>query len=778
MPAAHRRFAALHHAARLARVGRARSAPAAAILLGDLCLSWADELLVDLAGSRPPTLRRGQAGLRRDAHRADGRAVPRPARAGADGRRLGPTRAMPAGASATRARSTPSSARCTSAPRWPAGAPDAVGAYSRLRPAARRGVPAARRRPRRVRRPGRDRQAGRRRPARGQAHRAGRHALERPRRRRRRRVLRAHLGDPGLDARGVDALREVISTTGALAQVEDADRRPDRPGAGPRWHGRSRRSRPSRRAIGAGRARARGHRRARSDAAPVRTVTGPTDHVVVVGAGLAGLSAALRLAGAGRQVTVLEREPRARRPRRAARADGGLPVRHRPDRADHARPHRRRASPPSARSSTTGSTCMPVDPAVPRRSSPTARMLDVHSDVDAMAAEIARVCGRAGGRRATAATSTSSRSSTATRCSDFIDRNIDSPLDLLTPRPRPARGDRRLPQAGAEGRPVPHGPAHASGSSRSSRCTPGCRRTTRSRIYAVIAYMDSVAGVFFPRGGMHARARGAGRRGGKHGVDVPLRHARSTRVETVRATRRRRCITADGERIAADAVVLNPDLPVAYRDLLGREPWSVRRLRYSPSCFLLLAGSTAHVLPDARTTTSTSAAPGDGVFDELIDEGRLMTRPVAAGHQPDPLRPVARARRAAGLLRAVPDAEPRRATSTGARGARATATRCVRTLEQRGYVGFGDGDRGRARSRRRWTGQARGMERGHAVRGRAHVRPDRAVPAAATCWGDNVVFAGSGTAPGVGVPMVLVCGRLAAERVTGTDPAYRSRAWR
>ena len=37
-------------------------------------------------------------------------------------------------------------------------------------------------------------------------------------------------------------------------------------------------------------------------------VTGPTDHVVVVGAGLAGLSAALRLAGAGRKVTVVERE--------------------------------------------------------------------------------------------------------------------------------------------------------------------------------------------------------------------------------------------------------------------------------------------------------------------------------------------------------------------------------------------------------------------------------------------------------------------------------------
>ena len=40
----------------------------------------------------------------------------------------------------------------------------------------------------------------------------------------------------------------------------------------------------------------------------VRTVEGPTGHVVVVGAGLAGLSAAMRLAGAGREVTVVERE--------------------------------------------------------------------------------------------------------------------------------------------------------------------------------------------------------------------------------------------------------------------------------------------------------------------------------------------------------------------------------------------------------------------------------------------------------------------------------------
>ena len=39
----------------------------------------------------------------------------------------------------------------------------------------------------------------------------------------------------------------------------------------------------------------------------MRTVAGRTDRVVVVGAGLAGLAAALHLAGRGRVVTVVER---------------------------------------------------------------------------------------------------------------------------------------------------------------------------------------------------------------------------------------------------------------------------------------------------------------------------------------------------------------------------------------------------------------------------------------------------------------------------------------
>ena len=60
------------------------------------------------------------------------------------------------------------------------------------------------------------------------------------------------------------------------------------------------------------------------------------------------------------------------------------------------------------------------------------------------------------------------------------------------------------------------------------------------------------------------------------------------------------------------------------------------------------------------------------------------------------------------------------------------------------------------------------MERGapfaasHTFRQTGPFRPSNLAPGLA-----NVVFAGSGTTPGVGVPMVLVSGRLAAERIVG-----------
>jgi phytoene desaturase len=101
----------------------------------------------------------------------------------------------------------------------------------------------------------------------------------------------------------------------------------------------------------------------------------------------------------------------------------------------------------------------------------------------------------------------------------------------------------------------------------------------------------------------------------------------------------------------------------------------------------------------------------------------------------------------------------------------------VATVEQRGYVGFGAGiEVEDVTTPADW--ERRGMASGapfavaHTFTQTGPFRPGNLAPGL-----ENVVFTGSSTQPGVGVPMVLVSGRLAAERVTGPDPAYRSRAW-
>ena len=134
-------------------------------------------------------------------------------------------------------------------------------------------------------------------------------------------------------------------------------------------------------------------------------------------------------------------------------------------------------------------------------------------------------------------------------------------------------------------------------------------------IYAVIAYMDSVNGVFFPKGGMHAVPRALAAAAQKHGVTIKY----NTTVEKIERNNSRATavITTSGERIACDALVLNPDLPVAWRDLLGKNPWSVKRLNYSPSCVTILAGSNKSYDHLAHHNIHFGES-WDGVFDELI----------------------------------------------------------------------------------------------------------------------------------------------------------------
>ncbi len=492
----------------------------------------------------------------------------------------------------------------------------------------------------------------------------------------------------------------------------------------------------------------------------MRHVAGRTDRVVVVGAGLGGLSAALRLAGAGREVVVLEREsgPGGRAGRISDggyQLDTGPTVLTMPDLiAD--------AFACVGEDLADWLTLLPLDP-VYRAHFPDGSTLDVHSDVERMADEVTRVCGpaeAAGYRRYVEFVTSLYR----LEMTGFIDRNLDSPFDLL----RPSLA--RLAALGAFRRLAPKVASYLS-DPRMQRVMSfqsmyaGLSPYDALAVYAVISYMDSVAGVVAPVGGMHAVPLALAAAAEKHGVE--LRY--DVTVTSVDVVNGRACgvVTSDGERVPADVVVLNPDLPIAYRDLLppSATPRRVRSLTYSPSCFLLLAGSTASYAGAGHHNIHFGRS-WRRVFDELITERRLMSDPSVlvtvptktdASLAPD-------GRHVYYVL--VPTPNLSSAVDWRSVGA-AYRDSVVAHLETIGYVGFGDAvEVEHVTTPLDWAD--RGMAGGtpfaaaHTFGQSGPFRPSNLAARV-----DGVVFCGSGTQPGVGVPMVLLSGRLAAERILG-----------
>ncbi|MFI6261508.1 phytoene desaturase family protein [Micromonospora sp. NPDC051006] len=490
----------------------------------------------------------------------------------------------------------------------------------------------------------------------------------------------------------------------------------------------------------------------------VRTVDGRTDRVVVVGAGLGGLACALHLAGSGRQVTVLEREPVPGG--RAGRLgvdgyefDTGPTV----------------LTMPELIAEALGAVgeelddwldLTPLDPAY-RAYYPDGSTLDVITDTTRMAAEIARVCGPREADGYLRFVDYARRLWQLERA-DFIERNLDTPVDLLT-------GNLLKLLAGGAFRRLHTKIGQFFRDPRTQRIFSfqamyaGLAPHDALAIYAVIAYLDSVAGVWFPRGGVHAVSRGMAGAAEKHGVQIRY----DTTVTEVRTANGRATgvLTTDGELVPADVVVLNPDLPVAYRDLLP--PARQRRLAYSPSCVVLHVGSRQQYAKIAHHNIHFGRS-WKGTFDEVIRRGELMSDPSLLVTNPSRTDPTVAPpdRHTYYVLAPVPNLD-RAPFDWHGELPRRYADRLIGTLEERGYVGFGAGvEVLRTITPAEWAAQ--GMAAGtpfaaaHTFRQTGPFRPNNLHRTLS-----NVVFVGSGTQPGVGVPMVLISGKLAAGRITG-----------
>ena len=490
----------------------------------------------------------------------------------------------------------------------------------------------------------------------------------------------------------------------------------------------------------------------------IRTVDGRTDHVVVVGAGLAGLSAALHLTGRGRQVTVVERNavPGGRVGRVDTRGyllDTGPTVLTMPDIIDDTF-----AAVGENRSARLE--LMPVDPAY-RASFADGSGLDVHTDATRMAASVEAFAG------ADAAAGYLRLRDWLTRLyrtefDGFIAANFDSPLALLTP---------QLARLAALG-----------GFRRWARVVERFIADERLRrvftfqslyagvpphralaVYAVIAYMDTVAGVYFPRGGMRALpdalAAAATSAGVKFEYSSPVT-ALERSADRVTAVR-----TEGGTRIECDAVVLTTELPLTYR-LLSRRPRRPLRLRPAPSAVVAHVGCAS--VKSAAHHTILFGTAWERTFDDIIRAGRpmadpslLVTRPSAS----DPsLAPPGRdllyvLAPAPNLARGHVDWD---AIKDG------YATEMLDTVRARLPGVSDDAELLHLVTPADWArdGMAAGspFALAHTFTQTGPFRPANTVRGVA-----NAVLAGSSTVPGVGVPTALLSGRLAADRITGVS---------
>jgi phytoene desaturase len=493
----------------------------------------------------------------------------------------------------------------------------------------------------------------------------------------------------------------------------------------------------------------------------MRTVPGRTDRVVVVGAGLSGLSAALRLRGAGREVTVVERGAgpggRAGRIEREGYVlDTGPSVFTAPELVEDAL-------------AAVGEKLADRLELVPLATTYRALFadgseLDVRADPDEFAAEVERLCGP-GEAAALGRYLAGLAELYRLQLAAFIDRNLDSPLDLAGP---------ELVALARRG-----------GFGRLSRYVD--RRFTDDRLrrlfsfqalyagvspfravaaYAVIAHLDIGAGVWHPVGGIGAvpaaLAAAAADAGVvfRYGTGVDRLDVRGGRVDGV--------LLDDGERLPADAVVVTTDRPQdLVAGLRGR-----RRPVYSPSCVALHLGVRDTLPAQAHHTISFGAAWRE-VFDELTRDGRPMSDPSLLVSMPSvtdrSLAP--EGGQVLSVVAPTPNLDPHSGGNPHIDwDALAPRYRdeVLGVLEARGWTGLsGAVEVEHLDTPLTWAreGMAAGtpFSLAHTFGQTGPFRPST-LPRSGP---ENVVLAGSSVQPGVGVPMVLISGRLAAERITG-----------
>jgi phytoene desaturase len=287
-------------------------------------------------------------------------------------------------------------------------------------------------------------------------------------------------------------------------------------------------------------------------------------------------------------------------------------------------------------------------------------------------------------------------------------------------------------------------------------------------IYAIITYMDSVEGVYYPIGGMNQISKALR----DAAIDAGVKFEFNFKVESMKygsGNKTNRKIesvrSSDGTIVRADAVIVTTELARAYDTFLSdlRAPRVLSVGEYSPSAYLHLLGVKG--TPDRFAHHNIFfGKQWKKSFDSLLKTGQRMEDPSLLVSLPTAtdrsLAPEGHS--VLYFLEPIPNLD---APIDWTKERVAAQSDTVRRLMEFGFISNeSDIVTEKIYDPIDWLNM--GMSKGtpfalsHRFFQSGPFRPKNFSKEV-----ENLFFAGSTTTPGVGVPMVLTSGRLAAERV-------------
>ncbi len=493
-----------------------------------------------------------------------------------------------------------------------------------------------------------------------------------------------------------------------------------------------------------------------------------TDHVVIVGAGIGGLATAVRLARAGRRVTVLERHDRPGG--RAGRWESaGFTFDTGPSLLLMLEEWRELFA-SAGRRLEDYLDLVQVDPNY-RVFFPDGTDLEMTPRLNRLLEEMERFEPGCGPRVLEYLARTAKLYDTGLA---YISRNFDGPLDMV-------RGASLGSLAGLGalgdlqrlvGRYVRDERLQQALSFQSLYL--GLSPYDALAIYALLPYAELGGGVHYPMGGMHQVPLALERLGRelgvayRYGAEVTGLERHGARVTGARL--------ADGEVVLGDSVVVNADLPWAYERLLGESYPDIEAKRFSCSVVLMYLGVDREY-PELDHHSFVVAPDMRGACRQLFDEHAMPDEPpfyVVAASRTDPsVAPAGSENLFVLVLAPSQHPDPARRIDWEVEGPRVEA-RTLERLEAWRLPGL----RRHVVTKKLVTprdftlnfgnlrGEAFGLSHNLAQIGafRPRNRHRRL---------GNLYFVGQSTHPGCGLPMALISSRCVAERLVHEQPGGR-----